>query len=75
MADIKVRVGQKNAVKVISSLAGAQGLSLAELSDVNAANLLNGMMLVYNGATQKWDATLTITPGSQANLDINGGNF
>ena len=75
MADIKVRVGQQNAVKVISSLAGAQGLSLAELSDVNAANLLNGMMLVYNGATQKWDATLTITPGSEANLDINGGNF
>ena len=75
MADIKVRVGQKNAVKVISSLAGAQGLSLAELSDVNAAHLLNGMMLVYNGATQKWDATLTITPGSEANLDINGGNF
>ncbi len=75
MADIKVRVGQKNAVKVISSLAGAQGLSLAELSDVNAANLINGMMLVYNGATQKWDATLTITPGSEANLDINGGNF
>ena len=75
MADIKVRVGQQNAVKVISSLAGAQGLSLAELSDVNAANLINGMMLVYNGATQKWDATLTITPGSEANLDINGGNF
>ena len=75
MAEIKVRVGQQNAVKVISSLAGAQGLSLAELSDVNAANLINGMMLVYNGATQKWDATLTITPGSEANLDINGGNF
>ena len=73
--DIKVRVGQKNAVKVISSLAGAQGLSLAELSDVNAANLLNGMVLVYNGATQKWDATLELTPGTQQNLDINGGNF
>ena len=75
MADIKVRMGQHSAVKVISSLAGAQGLSLAELSDVNAANLLNGMILVYNGATQKWDATLTLTPGSEANLDINGGNF
>ncbi len=75
MADIKVRVGQKNAVKVISSLAGAQGLSLAELSDVNAANLLNGMVLVYNGATQNWDATLSLTPGTDSNLDINGGNF
>ena len=75
MADIKVRVGQKNAVKVLSSLAGAQGLSLAELSDVNASNLLNGMVLVYNGATQKWDATLTLTPGAEQNLDINVGNF
>tara|TARA_Y100001960_G_scaffold227534_1_gene238378 strand:- start:52 stop:279 length:228 start_codon:yes stop_codon:yes gene_type:complete len=75
MADIKVRVGQQNAVKVISSLAGAQGLSLAELSDVNATNLLNGMVLVYNATTQKWDATLTLTPGTEQNLDINGGNF
>ena len=75
MADIKVRMGQHSAVKVISSLAGAQALSLAELSDVNAANLLNGMVLVYNGATQKWDATLELTPGTHQNLDINGGNF
>jgi len=37
MADIKVRVGQQGATKVISSLAGAQTLSLAELSDVNIA--------------------------------------
>jgi hypothetical protein len=75
MAEIKVRVGQQNAVKVVSSLAGAQGLSLSELSDVNATNLLDGMVLVYNGATRKWDATLSLTPGTTQNLDINGGNF
>jgi len=75
MAEIKVRVRQQPAVKVISSLAGAQGLSLAELSDVNAVNLQNGMVLVYNGATKKWDATLELTPGATQNLDINGGNF
>ena len=46
MADIKVRVGQQNATKVISSLAGAQTLSLTELSDVNASVLSNGMVLV-----------------------------
>jgi hypothetical protein len=33
------------------------------------------MVLVYNGATRKWDATLTLTPGATQNLDINGGNF
>tara|TARA_B100001113_G_C20592253_1_gene397985 strand:- start:285 stop:512 length:228 start_codon:yes stop_codon:yes gene_type:complete len=75
MADIKVRVGQQNAVKVISSLAGAQGLSLAELSDVDASNLQNGMVLVYNVSTQKWDATLELSPGNTPDLDINGGSF
>jgi hypothetical protein len=74
-SDIKVRVGQQNAVKVISSLAGAQGLSLSELSDVNVTDLLNGMVLVYNSETEKWDATLSLTPGTTQNLDINGGNF
>ena len=76
MADIKVRVGQQNATKVISSLAGAQTLSLTELSDVNVAGTLqNGMVLVLNGVTKKFDATLELTPGAAQNLDINGGNF
>ena len=75
MAEIKVRVGQQPAVKVISSLAGAQGLSLAELSDVSASNLQNGMVLVYNSSIRKWEATLTLTPGATQNLDITGGNF
>ena len=75
MAEIKVRVGQTPAIKVISSLAGAQGLSLSELSDVNASNLLNGMVIVYNGSTKKLDATLDLTPGATQNLDINGGSF
>ena len=76
MADIKVRVGQQGATKVISSLAGAQTLSLAELSDVNIAGTLqNGMVLVFNGTTNKFDATLELTPGTAQNLDINGGNF
>jgi len=75
MADIKVRVGQQNATKVISSLAGAGTLSLSELSDVNASSLSNGMVLVYNGVTKQFDATLELTPGAAQNLDINGGNF
>ena len=75
MADIKIRVGQQNATKVISSLAAAQTLSLSELSDVNASTLSNGMVLVYNGVMKKFDATLELTPGAAQNLDINGGNF
>ena len=75
MADIKVRVGQQNATKVISSLAGSATLSLSELSDVNVANPQDGMVLVYNGVTKKFDATLELTPGAAQNLYINGGNF
>ena len=75
MADIKVRVGQKNATKVISSLAGSATLSLSELSDVNVINPQDGMVLVYNGVTKKFDATLELPPGAAQNLDINGGNF
>jgi phage-related minor tail protein len=75
MADIKVRVGQQNAVKVVSSIAGSQSLALGSLNDVNASALKNGMVLVYNSTTGKWDATLELTPGATQNLDINGGSF
>ena len=44
MAEIKVRVGQKNAIKVTSSLAGNQAGTIGELSDVNASNPQNGMV-------------------------------
>ena len=75
MPDIKVRVRQQGAVKVVSSIAGSQSMTLGNLSDVNAAGATNGMVLVYNGTTGKWDATLELTPGATQNLDINGGSF
>ena len=67
MAEIKVRVGQKNAVKVTSSLAGASAGSLGELSDVNVSNPQNGMVLVYNSTTQHWTGTLELTPAETQN--------
>ena len=75
MAEIKVRVGQQNAIKVTSSLAGNTAGSIGELSDVNASNPQNGMVLVYNSTTQQWTGTLELTPGATQNLDINGGSF
>tara|TARA_A100000164_G_scaffold70028_1_gene58433 strand:- start:1098 stop:1325 length:228 start_codon:yes stop_codon:yes gene_type:complete len=75
MANIKVRVGSQNANKVISSLSGG-GDSLAQLSDVDiSAGLENGMVLVFNAATSKFEATLELTPGAAQNLNINGGSF
>ena len=75
MADIKVRVGQQNAIKVASSLAGNVSGTLSGLNDTNISSPQNGMVLVYNASTQKWDATLDLTPGAPQNLDINGGSF
>ena len=75
MSEIKVRVGSRNANKVISSLSGSGG-TLAGLSDVDVSGgLSNGMVLVYNGSTQKFESTLELTPGTAQNLDINGGSF
>ena len=75
MADIKVRVGSRNANKVISSLSGGGG-TLGGLSDVDiSGGLQNGMVLVFNAATSKFEATLELTPGATQNLNINGGSF
>ena len=75
MADIKVRVGSRNANKVISSISGG-GQTLAGLSDVDiSGGLENGMVLVFNAATSKFEATLELTPGATQNLNINGGSF
>tara|TARA_Y200000002_G_scaffold98446_1_gene79810 strand:- start:1292 stop:1519 length:228 start_codon:yes stop_codon:yes gene_type:complete len=75
MADIKVRVGSNEAIKVVSSLSGSGG-TLGALSDIDiSGGLSNGMVLVYNSSTSKWEATLDLTPGNTQNLDINGGSF
>ena len=55
MSEIKVRVGSRNANKVISSLSGSGG-TLAGLSDVDVSGgLSNGMVLVFNAATSKFE--------------------
>ena len=75
MSEIKVRVGSRNANKVISSISGG-GQTLAGLSDVDiSGGLQNGMVLVFNAATSKFEATLELTPGATQNLNINGGSF
>ena len=75
MADIKVRVGSRNANKVISTISGGGG-TLGGLSDVDiSGGLQDGMVLVFNAATSKFEATLELTPGATQNLNINGGSF
>ena len=75
MADIKVRVGSQNAIKVPATFGGAGG-TLGALSDVDiSGGLSDGMVLVYNASTQKFESTLDLTPGNTQNLYINGGSF
>ena len=75
MANIKVRVGSKNANKVISTLSGSGG-TLGGLSDVDiSGGLQDGMVLVFNAATSKFEATDKLTQGATQNLNINGGSF
>ena len=75
MSEIKGRVGSRNANKVVSSLSGGGG-TLGGLSDVDiSGGLQNGMVLVFNAATSKFEATLELTPGASQNLNINGGSF
>ena len=75
MANIKVRVESKNANKVISTISGGGG-TLGGLSDVDiSGGLQDGMVLVFNAATSKFEATLELTPGATQNLNINGGSF
>ena len=75
MSEIKVRVGARNANTVVSSISGG-GDTLVGLSDVDiSGGLQNGMVLVFNAATSKFEATLELTPGATQNLNINGGSF
>ena len=75
MSEIKVRVGSKNANKVISTISGSGG-TLGGLSDVDiSGGLTDGMVLVFNASTSKFEATSELTPGATQNLNINGGSF
>jgi len=75
MSEIKVRVGSKNANKVISTISGSGG-TLGGLSDVDiSGGLSDGMVLVFNASTSKFEATIDLTPGATQNLNINGGSF
>lgn len=51
--NVKVRVGQQNSVKVISSTLG--GGSLSALSDVDSTNAQNSYILSYNSSTNKYE--------------------
>jgi hypothetical protein len=54
MADIKVRVGSQNAIKVISTTEAK--LKLDGLLDVDVAGATDGMVLFYNQSNSRWES-------------------
>jgi hypothetical protein len=78
MTNYSVRLGSTNAIKVRStSLVASDTNSLAGLSDIDITTngLADGMVLVYNAASGKWQSTSEITAGASRNMTINGGVF
>ena len=58
-AQVAREVVQSNIV--LAGMIGPMGPSaLSAFTDVNATNLQNGSLLVYNTATTKWTATTTL---------------
>lgn len=71
MADIKVRLGSENSVKVISSVAG--DTTLASLRDIDfSGGLSNLMYLQYDSTVSRWKGTLSINSNL---VNINQGTI
>lgn len=78
MTNYSVRLGSTNAIKVRStSLIAGDTNSLGSLSDIDIVTngLSDGMVLVYNASSGKWQSTAEITGGASRNMTINGGVF
>lgn len=70
MADIRVRLGSENAIRVSTTSILAEG-KLYQLSDVDVSNgQIGGMVLVFNSTTLKWEATSN--PVLIGSLTVNG---
>ena len=70
--NVKVRIGQTNATKALTS---ARVGNLRDLLDVDLSAVTDGSVLVYDSTSKKFTATNELTDGSEVNLTIDGGEF
>lgn len=54
MADIKVKINQDKTLKVKTMALGIQSMSLLDLTDIDATNLEDGAMMVYDEQIAKF---------------------
>jgi len=68
MANIKVRVGQQPAVKVLTTgaISGGGSNSLESLTDTDISNKIDGQLLIYENSSGKWKNSSTVL---EANVD------
>ena len=68
MANIKVRVGQQQAVKVLTTgaISGGGSNSLESLTDTDISNKQNGQLLIYESSSGRWKNSSTVL---EANVD------
>jgi len=53
-SSVQVRIGQQNAIKVVSSSLSSSG-NLANINDIDASNRENLSILMYNNTTGKYE--------------------
>jgi uncharacterized protein (DUF2141 family) len=71
MANIKAKI-RKNPDKIVAQTLKVGNVALTDLTDVNGTGTTDGAVLLYNGTTAKWDATINL---SNPNTNITGGTY
>ncbi len=71
MANIKAKI-RRNPDKITAQTLKVGNVALTDLTDINAAGTSDGAVLLYNGTTSKWDATIDL---SNQNTNITGGTY
>jgi hypothetical protein len=77
---IKAKITQTNTIRatvtgqqeLVAQTVKVGGVALTDLSNVDAANLADGALLVYNAETEKFELTNEL---SSENLTISAGLF
>ena len=76
MADIgRIKLSQIQRTKIVAqNFETSPNVALSEINDVNTTGVANGFTLVYNTASDKWEAKEIDFAGIAID-NITGGNF
>lgn len=69
---IKAKITPQNKLLVTNYQINASNIKVADLFDVDPSGQEDGAVLLYNGGTEKWEATRFM---DNINTIINGGNY